>query len=67
VDAGLPAHWEPIDPSHGNSTLILLDPANKPHHAAELAEVTQNFTATGGHYNIETCLWIYWFGSIVRI
>ena len=46
--AGLPSHWEPIDPAQGNSTLVLLDPANKPHHADELAEVKRNFTATGG-------------------
>ena len=27
---------------------MLLDPANKPHHADELAAVKRNFTATGG-------------------
>lgn len=44
----LPPHWEPIDPAHGNTSLVLLDPASKPHHANELAEVKRNFTATGG-------------------
>jgi hypothetical protein len=46
--AGLPPHWEPIVPAHGNRTLVLLDPANKPHHADELARVTRNYTATRG-------------------
>jgi hypothetical protein len=47
VAAGLkdPAHWEPVDPTHGNKHLLLL---TKEKHSAELAEVEQHWQQTNG-------------------
>ena len=39
------AHWEPIDPAHGNRHLLLL---TEQKHADELAEVKQHYASTGG-------------------
>ena len=51
---GSPAHWDPIDPAHGNTSLVLLN-KNNLKHAAEIAAVEQGWTMTGG------------FGTIVSI
>jgi hypothetical protein len=41
----IPAHWNPIDPAHGNTSLVLLTEKD---HAAELAEVHQHYSSTNG-------------------
>ena len=40
---GSPAHWDPIDPAHGNASLVLLSKDNAK-HAAEIAAVEQGWT-----------------------
>ena len=42
-----PAHWDPIDPAHGNTSLVLLSKDNAK-HAAEIAAVEQGWTSTAG-------------------
>jgi hypothetical protein len=41
----LPSHWNPIDPAHGNTSLVLL---TEKEHATELAQVKQHYSSTGG-------------------
>lgn len=53
VAPGSPAHWDPVDPSHGNKTLVLLSKAN-PKHASELTQVQQSWTGTAGIGSIVT-------------
>ena len=48
-----PAHWDPIDPTHGNTSLVLLS-KNNPKHAAEIAAVEQGWTSTAGVGQIVT-------------
>jgi hypothetical protein len=42
-----PDHWDPIDPAHGNTTLVLLDATN-PQHAREIDDVKNEYKATNG-------------------
>jgi hypothetical protein len=44
-----PAHWEPVDPTHGNKHLMHLA---KGKHDAELGEVEQHWQQTFGHGSI---------------
>ena len=48
---GSPAHWDPIDPAHGNTSLVMLSKSN-PNHAAEIAAVEQGWTSTAGQGRI---------------
>lgn len=51
VAAGAPSHWDPVDSAHGNRTLVLLSPEN-PRHVAELKQVHDRWTRTGGQGTI---------------
>jgi len=44
-----PAHWEPVDPTHGNQHLVQL---TKGKYGAELGEVEQHWLQTFGHGRI---------------